>query len=232
MAGKNKDKKKYNNYTSLLKDLLKKENNLWYDIAVCSYNIYKNKEWESLGYASAKDYALNELEPYGLSYTMFMYRVKMGEAIEKYDLSKEQIGDLGWTKFKEIASLILMDVDIEDINALIERAKESSSREVADFVREQKTLYADKEIVAKTVKMKFSLLNEQADIVNEALKLALDFAQTDNENIALTYICADFLMNHSTDNEVILKLREEVLKRSEAKKKVVHKPHRYSGRKK
>jgi len=36
--------------------------------------------------------------------------------------------------------------------------------------------------------------------------------------VALTYICTDFLMNHSTDNETINKIRDEVIKRSEAKR--------------
>jgi len=33
-------------------------------------------------------------------------------------------------------------------------------------------------------------------------------------NVALTYICSDFIMNHATDNDIIEALRSEVLKKS------------------
>jgi len=209
--------KRERDLTEEFRACIKKETEFWYESALIAYEIYNTEEWLKKGYLSARDYVENELEDLGISYRIFMYRVKMGEAIEKFELKKDEIVELGWTKFKDIASLLLEREDAYEVDELISKAKEMSTRELSNFVKEERMKYRH-EPIQKTTRITFTLLNEQGEIVNEALKLACEFAQTNDMNVALTYICTDFLMNHSTDNETINKIRDEVIRRSEAKR--------------
>lgn len=226
-------KAKPQSYTELMKSLLKKEAESWYDVSRCAYEIYTRKEWEKLGYASCKEYVLAEFEPYGLTYSTFMYRVKMGEAIEIYDIKKQDVASLGWAKFKEIASYILaFPSDSSTVDSLLKEAGEISSRDLQKKIKELKTTKAG--IQREPIHtFTFKLAESQAKIVAQALETAEELCQTDNPSIALAYVCADFLMNHSTDNETINKLRDEIVKAKEEQKKVkIDSPHKYSGRRK
>lgn len=220
------------NYTELMKVLLRKEAESWYDVSRCAYEIYNRKEWEKFGYASCKEYVLAEFEPYGLTYSTFMYRVKMGEAIEIYDIKKQDVFKLGWAKFKEIASYILaFPSDAPTVDSLLKEAEEVSSRDLQKKIKELKANKAG--ILREPAHtLVFKLVESQAKIVAQALETAEELCQTDNPSVALVYVCADFLMNHSTDNETINKLREEIVQAKEEKKVKIDSPHKYSGRKK
>jgi hypothetical protein len=201
--------------TEKLRALLRRESETWYEIATIAYEIYSSQEWKVKGYESCKDYVKAELAPSGLSYEMFMYRVKMGQAIETYAISKEELIGIGWTKFKEVASLLLTEnFPIESLQTTLSKAKQLSREELQDFVRKEKVKYAKGEEIEKVLTLKFKLLDEQAEIVKEAMHIAQELALSDNLNVALTYICSDFIMNHATDNDIIEALRSEVLKKS------------------
>jgi len=201
--------------TEKLKSLLRKESETWYDIATVAYEIYSSQEWKAKGYESCKDYVKAELAPAGLSYEMFMYRVKMGQAIDTYAIAKEELIGIGWTKFKEVASLLLTEnFPVDSLQATLDTAKQLSREELQDYVRKEKVKHAKGEEIEKILTIKFKLLDEQAEIVKEALHIAQELALSDNLNVALTYICSDFVMNHATDNDIIEALRSEVLKKS------------------
>lgn len=212
------------NLTQQLKKLLQEENLLWYDIAVTSFEIVRSLEWQKRGYSSIKEYVQKEFEPLGLSYQMFMYRAKMGEAIYKYDLQKEKLNELGWTKFKEMASYLMMEeIEDEEIDELIDKAKEVSSREFSAFIRERKYSLVGSESTP-TFDIRVRFIGDQVAIIRDALKLATEFAQSDNLAVVLLYIFTDFLMNHSNDNEVIKRIREEITSLAMQKKKIVSGP--------
>jgi len=201
--------------TEKLKALLRKESETWYEIAMTAYEIYSSQEWKAKGYESCKEYVQVELAPAGLSYEMFMYRVKMGQAIDTYAIKKEELVGIGWTKFKEVASLLLTEnFPVENLQTTLDTAKQMTREELQDYVRKEKVKHAKGEEIEKILTLKFKLLDEQAEIVKEALHIAQELSLSDNLNVALTYICSDFVMNHATDSDIVEALRSEVLKKS------------------
>jgi len=198
--------------TENLKQCLRDEAKLWYDGCVYAYRIYESQEWLSLGYASVKDYIQAELEPLGISYRLFMYRVKIGRTIEDHKIQPEDVAGIGWTKFMELTKL-LMDTRIPnftaDVPALLDRARNSSLRELQDYVRKVKQNYR-RDFIRRVFKC--DLYEDQYDIIQHALSTAQQMSKVDADPVNLTYICMDFLVNHSTDPSEVQTLRNEALK--------------------
>jgi len=184
------------------KDLIHEINDAWYDFSLVANEIAEKQLFLEWGYASAREYAEVEL---GIDYRTWLYRVKMGQAIVKHSLAKEDIAELGWAKFKDIAALIINDELPEDkTKELIEGVKEMSSREAQEFVRSVRSEYAAKPVVTK-VSFKFKLVNEAAEVVDQALERARELTGFEDDNQALEYICADWLAAQSKKlNEAVL----------------------------
>lgn len=196
--------------TERFREYIVREAELWYDCAVTAYEIYVQEEWKRQGYASCRDYVEAEFSDLGISYRVFMYRVKMGEAIHHFKIERSDVASIGWTKFKDIASLLLDDnypLTEKNPKELLEEAKTLSSRDLQRVIREKKAIYKE-EVVAKSLKLTFSLLNEYGEIVEEALKKAKEISGYDDDNMALVFICMDYLTNHITDSKAVRKIKE------------------------
>lgn len=126
--------------TEELHNLLRAENVIWYKVARLAYEIVSSEEWKQLGYSSLMEFYTKEIASYGLSYTTFMYRVKMGEVIVKYDLREDVLAQIQWSKFKEIASLLLLreDIDSQEAERKILELKDLPTVKVAELVRHEK----------------------------------------------------------------------------------------------
>ena len=170
----------------------------WFEISLLLKDIYENNLFEEWGYNSFEDYVKSELD---LEYRNAMYRVKIGQTISELEISKEQIAELGWTKFKEIIP-ILMDEKLgltkSKINKIIKAVEPMSVRETKELVsrikEEQKNgKTADVKEISKANKVKFSFNDEQLQVVKEAISVAKEMIDTDNDSLALEYICAEWL---------------------------------------
>jgi hypothetical protein len=169
-----------------------KESDGWVNTAITSWEIYKGKEWQSLNYKSFKEFVKTEFAN-TISYEMFLYKVKIGKVIEKYNLEPELLIDMGWTKFNEIAKLALnVSLEAAEVLDMIEEAKELPFRAVQTKIHEKY-----REANKSPEHVKFSLNPEQYEIYKEALQIARDLAVTGNPNVALTYICSEFIMHHA-----------------------------------
>ena len=185
-----KSRSKKKDLRTQAKELINQVNEAWYDFSLVAAEISGKQSFLEWGFASAKEYVEEEL---GVDYRTWLYRVKMGQAIRKHGLSKADIADLGWAKFKEVATVIINEeISEEDTKELIENVREMSSRETASFVRNVRAEYADKPVVVKTT-MKFRLVNDAVEIVEQALERAAELLGTDDEAKALEYVCADWL---------------------------------------
>lgn len=214
--------------TKQLKEVIRKESETWYEFAVIAYEIYRTEEWRKKKYESLKDYIERETEN-KVSYEIFMHRVKMGETIKKYKLRKEEVIKLGWTKFKELATLALsIELENTELTGLIKEAQDKSYRELQDFVRKERLKRSEK-IEQRKVTLKFTLFDEQDNIVKDALETAMGISGLESANHALVYICMEFLMHHTEDNKVINEIKEKVLQ-LEKKEEKIHKPHANKGK--
>lgn len=212
--------------TTELKQAMLRESEGWIDFSILANEAYMTDEWRKLGYENPKEYVQKELEG-KVSYEIFMHRVKMGEVIHKYKLTKEEILSVGWSKFREIASLALSDESMERDNLLeiVKQAESVSHRELQDYIRKERSKITNGEVSTR-VTLKFVLIDEQDNIVKEALNIACELASTDNISNALVYMAMEFIANHApSDSEIATSIRESVKKLEKEKAKVTHKPH-------
>lgn len=211
--------------TERLKQVAKRESENWVEFCILAHDAYYTEEWRRKGYSNPKEYVQRELEG-TISYEIFMHRVKMGEAITKFNLPSSRIINLGWSKFKEIASLILFDESMNRDNAisLIKECESKSHREIQDFVRKERNKLVGEQSIT-TATWKFKLIDEQDKVLKEALSIACELAETDNMSIALVYIATEFITNHApADSETAKAIRDQV-KKSQKEIKKKHKPH-------
>jgi predicted RNA-binding protein YlqC (UPF0109 family) len=193
--------------TEKLKEAIKLEAECWVDIAVLAHEIYESKEWEGMGYENLKEYIEKELKN-KISYEVFLYRAKIGKVIKKYGFKKDEIVDIGWAKFKEIAALAQDEEDIEEIKKMIDEVKDKSYREAKQIVDKKRGL-------KNKIVRKFKLNSEQEEVINEAIEIAKELAHTDIDEVAIIYIMSEFITNHAPENSKIAKAIRTFLKSME-----------------
>lgn len=220
MKTKTKTITKKEDLTRQFRELLRVEAETWYELAIVAKKLYHEEEWRKLGYENPKSYVEKEFEN-KISYEIFLHRVKMGEAIEKFHIKRDEVVHLGWTKFKEIALLGLStDIEGKELREVIKEAEGKSFRDVQDFVRKERLKYEKREVQRK-VKLTFQLIDEQDNIIKEALDVAMTLLNSDNVSEGLTYICSEWLTHHVEDSEIVKRIKD-VLPKPE---KVKHKKH-------
>ena len=188
-----------------LHQLLQQVDECWYEISLLLSDIYNQELFRSWGYESFKDYVSAELP---FEYRNAMYRVEVGDVIRKLKLKKDDMIKIGgWTKLKELAG-ILKEADEEEAEVILDKTKDMSVRETRDFVREVRYEMEGKEDQKKVKKsvLRFKFTQDQLDIVENAISLAKERADTDNESLALEYICAEWMemiseASEPTENE-------------------------------
>ncbi|MEM1672145.1 MAG: hypothetical protein QXT86_08855 [Archaeoglobaceae archaeon] len=164
-----------------LKNLLQAENILWYKVARLSYEIVSSEEWRQLGYRSLMEFFTKEIASYGLSYTTFMYRVKMGEVIVKYNLREDVLAQIQWSKFKEIASLLLMkeDMDTAEAERKILELKDLPVVKIAEIIRQEK-----EQIKQPVYKRDLSVLSELPELSGlEERNIESSFFESEKEQM-------------------------------------------------
>ena len=161
----------------------------WANFSIIASEVYRTEEFKSWGYESFQDFVQAEL---GLKYRSAMYRVQIGDTMIQHNLQPEDLGQIGWTKFERITPLLNKDMKRKDVQALLKKAKGMTVREIADFVE---TKSQDTKVVRTKTTMSFRFTNEQADVVNEALKKGMEMSATDNQSVGLEYVCLIFNMH-------------------------------------
>lgn len=158
-----------------------------YDLYLKLYEVKEKEQYASWGYESYKDYVEGELS---LEYRIALWYAQMGETISKYNIPKEVILNVSWTKFKEIS---LLD-NKEEIEKLLKKAPNMTFQEVKDTVKQLRKNIAPKKEINIT-KITFNLIEDQYDVVNQAIEKAKQMVGTDSNGAALEYICQEFLMS-------------------------------------
>lgn len=161
----------------------------WFTFSVAAYQIHNEELYKARGYANFKEYVEAELD---IKYRVAMFRVEMGEAINMLSLTMEEVGDMGWTKFKYIAPRLNKDMKRKDLLALLNKARKSTVVEIKDFVAKE---LSTTRVVSQSTAMSFRFTNEQADIIKESMKEAMSLANSESQSVAIEYICSEWLMS-------------------------------------
>jgi hypothetical protein len=173
----------------------------WFTFSVAAYRIHSEDLFKQRGYENFKEYVEAELD---IKYRVAMLRVEMGEAIEMLNLTMEEVGQMGWTKFKYIAPRLKAGMKRKDLLATLRKAENMTVKEIKDFVVQE---MSTTKVVSQTTTMTFRLTNEQAEVVKKALEESGALAASESQSVAFEYMASEWLMNHNP------KAAEELRKR-------------------
>ena len=176
-----------------IKTLLRNIDDSRYDLYIKLHQVKDKEQFVQWGYESFKEYAEAELN---LEYRIALWYAQMGETITKFNIPKDVILNVSWTKFKEIS---LLD-DKKEINRLLKKAPSMTFQEIKETVRQLRKNIAPKKEINLT-KITFSLIEDQYEVVREALERAKAIVGTDSTGAALEYICQEFLLSEKDEVE-------------------------------
>lgn len=158
------------------------------------------------GYTDGKngfnEYVSNEL---GLEYRKARYYMQMYQKFTQLGIEEETIVSVGWTKARELLSL----PDKESVEAAFEFAQDNTRDELIEYIREQ-TVDADKSAGRKTTttttsgssakakktSFKFSALEEEAELVKDALDKAGEMCGEDEVSAQFIFIITEWAQTH------------------------------------
>lgn len=203
----------------------------WFNISRAFPRVYDEELYKQIinpatkkPFETFKDYIEQHL---GLDYRISLWRLQNGRAILQFGISPEKVAHIGWSKFKELTSSFNKDTTPKDVDAILKRAEGKTFKQIQDMVQKERTERAGG-VHHRKVTMKFTFMDEQAKVIENALTEAKSLSNTENLSLALEYICMEWLMNHNPDiaQQIANKLHAE-----EVVTKVPHKEHANVGKK-
>lgn len=156
-------------------------------LAQLLYEAYHKEFWQAWGFKDFREYVEGELD---MHYRKSMYLVDIWDKVKKLNLSKAKIEKLGWTKMKDIASVIT------EANAKewLDKADKMTSRELTEAVKIHRTADTSQAgTVPMITTMTFKLSEAEARIVTEAIEEGKKLCETENAVAALEMICQDWM---------------------------------------
>lgn len=173
------------------------------------HNIYVTGAFKTLGYDGKRgfsDYVEREL---GVQYRKARYLISIyttfAQVFRAKGITEEDLLKIGWSKAKELAR-VPVDKLVADYDVLIAMAvsKEKSRDELIEHIKENYEVVQREEKV-KAIDLKFRLVADAADVVNEALNKAKGLAGDGADlNKALEYMAGDWLNTAESQNTMTL----------------------------
>jgi len=147
---------------------------------------YHKEYFIQWGFDEWPDYCDQELD---VHYRKAMYMVDIWDKLVEFDLDPKEAAKLGWTKMKEISSIITK----RNAEGLMQKAGEMSSREFTEKVVKKVRQARGTDRKPITTSMKLVLNEDEASVILEAIKEAKKLTESDNDVVALEMICQDWM---------------------------------------
>lgn len=134
----------------------------------------------------------------GLEYRRAMYFIGIYNGLVQSGVKWDQVKHLGWTKLKELASILT----IENVEEWATLAENMTVLQLQAYIKEQKqkltpAASGPDDSSQKVTTMTFKLHTDQKATVREALDKCKAQTQTEFDSVALEHICLDFLSGDS-----------------------------------
>lgn len=189
-----KTKQKKKTIREEIKELLREIDEKRYDLYLKVYQVRKEELFINWGFSKFKEWVEEDL---GIPYRVGLWYAQIGEFVVRFDIPRQVVVEISWTKLKEIAKL----ESLEDIKELLKKAPSMSFRELEAEVKQRREKIGGREEKNTTLTLK--LKNDQYDVVMSAIERAKGEIQTDSISSALEYICQEFLVNRQElENEL------------------------------
>lgn len=138
----------------------------------------------------------------GMAYRKSMYLIQIYNGLVASGVSWEKVKSLGWTKLKELSSILTPD----NVDGWVATATDMTVLQLQDYIKAQtagstKETSAEKKSDAAEVKkvstMTFKVHDDQKATIREALDKCKHETGTEVDTVALEHICLDFLGGES-----------------------------------
>ena len=156
------------------------------DMARLLTEAYHNDFHEKWKFDSFEDYCNKELD---IKYRKARYFIDIWDKVKSLDLPKDKVAALGWTKMKEIATVITE----KNAKTWMDKAEKMTSRELAEaakIVRKKDTSEID---VPSITTLTLRMTEAEANVILEAIEEAKNLCDSTNAVIAVEMICQDWL---------------------------------------
>jgi len=205
-------------HAAKLRALLENIGETYFEFDIGVAKAYDGNEWVALGYAEGKDgfeqYCKVELN---YSYRSVMNRVGTGHCIMQHDIAKEDLAELGWTRFMEISSLLTDDTTKAEVKQALAKAKKMNVEEIREWKKEIRKNRVGGE-VEERVTIKVQFLKDQGEYFESIIEMALDaFNLTDAPvsdgnklGLALLSMCAEWSAGRSEGGTAAKKLQKSI----------------------
>lgn len=154
--------------------------------------IQSNGWFMELGYENFKAYVQAEV---GIEYRRAMYFIGIYNSLVTSGVKWSDVESLGWTKLKEIASILTP----ANVKEWVDLAEQMTTLQLQEYIKQQKAATTNTasgpatEEASKTTTMTFKLHEDQKATVREALEKCKSEMGTEVDSVALEHIALDFL---------------------------------------
>ena len=205
-------------------ELFEERERNWFDLCVTLSRVYDEALYGAAGYKKFSEYVADKCP---VNYRTAMWAVINGQRIRQLGISREQVAEIGFTKFKEICNLMSETTTKDEAIGLINRAKTMSFREVQNFVREERTVREGGELVKYTT-LTFRFRDESAEVVKAGIATAKEYFNTEFDEEAIESLILDWDLNRDPQKSAQIKEFLEHKNGKAVNKKVKHKKHNSS----
>ena len=168
----------------------------WYKLSRNLVAIYDADLWQSWGFHGFKEYIEGEL---GIEYRKAMWRVQQGRAIIKYNITEDQIRNMNETNFKEVSTLMAMDISPEEIARLMDLGMNGTFREVQDIVAKLKATKVGGQKI-ELVHINLTVTRDTWDTIEIALKEIEEFVGEDaTTGTKIAYALQEWTFHHNPE---------------------------------
>lgn len=156
--------------------------------------IQSNKWYDEAQYKSFRLFVEKE---FGFTYRKAVYLIAIYDNLVAAGIPWEKVKDLGWTKLRELASLL----NKENVDEWVKAAKGMTNVQLVEYIKAkaQGTLANPGDVAEdeahKTSTISFKVHADQKETINAAIEKAMNEANTDVKTVALEAICLNYLNN-------------------------------------
>lgn len=209
-------------------DLFEARERNWFELCIALSRVYDDGLFALRGYTKFSEYVEAECP---VNYRTAMWAVINGQKIRALNITAAQVSSIGFSKFKELCSIMSEKTTREDALELIDKVKTLSFREVQKMVKEERVELEGGEFIRYT-HFNFKMRAEAAEIVKSALDNGKEYFHTETLEDTLEAVLQDWDLNRDPEKSANVKLFVEAQQAARIKDpgKSKHRKHNTPGK--
>lgn len=184
-----------------LSELREQIDQSYFEMAKLLWHANEHKLWKDWGYQSFRDYVDSNLQ---FEIRKAQILVQIWSAVVKVNQEKfaKRMAGIGWSKAAIIAGAL---PEAKDPEELVDRAEKKGREELRNYVKKLRGERSSN--AGEMTRMDFTLLDDQRETVDAALKTAMDMmpklpeGTTYRSSLVLAYVCQAFLAGQTFEKD-------------------------------